>query len=81
MEIESFELAPGCWILAIGVEAEDRGFAGLTGRTSLPRKYQAAWSTDGKWEGGKMMTFTSRETAEEYKTANLQQLMNAPLDF
>lgn len=81
MEIETFELAPGCWILAIGVESEDRGFAGLTGKTTMPKKYQATWSTEGKWENGKTMTFTSREGAEEYKTTNLQQMMDAPLDF
>lgn len=81
MEIETFELAPGCWIVAIGVESEDRGFAGLTGKTTMPKKYQATWSTDGKWENGKTMTFTSREAAEEYKTTNLQQMMDASLDF
>ena len=81
MEIETFELAPGCWILAIGVEREDRGFAGLTGKTAMPKKYQAGWSSDGKWENAKPMTFPTKENADEYRTTNLQRMMDASSDF
>ncbi|MDB5345207.1 MAG: hypothetical protein JWP89_3584 [Schlesneria sp.] len=80
MDIEPFELAPGCWILAIGVESADRGVEGLIGGTTTPKKYQAAWSRDEKWEDGKTMTFTMMEDAEAYRIANLQRLTDAPLE-
>ena len=81
MDIETFELAPGCWILAIGVEREDRGVAGLTGNTAMPKKYQAAWSSDGKWENGKTMTFTTEEDAQTYRSANLQRMKDSSSEF
>jgi hypothetical protein len=81
MDIEPYELAPGCWILAIGVERADRDFAGLTGKTTLPKTYQAAWSTDGKWLADKSMTFTTIDEAEQYRTANRQQMVDASSEF
>lgn len=77
MDIETFELAPGSWILAIGVERADRDIAGLKGKTTAPDKYQAAWSTDAQWDHGKTMTFTTMEEAETYLAANRQQLVDA----
>lgn len=77
MDIETFELAPGSWILAIGVERADRDIAGLKGKTTMPDKYQAAWSTDAQWDHAKTMTFTTMEEAEQYLAANRQQLIDA----
>jgi hypothetical protein len=81
MDIEPYELAPGCWILAIGVERADRDVAGLTGKTTMPRTYQAAWSTDEKWTEDKSMTFTTIDEAEQYRTANRQRMLDASSEF
>ncbi|HEY4259021.1 MAG TPA: hypothetical protein VGM98_02625 [Schlesneria sp.] len=81
MEIETYELAPGCWILAIGVERADRDVAGLTGKTATPQTYQAAWSTDGKWTEDNTMTFTTIDEAEQYRTVNRQRMLDASSEF